>query len=67
MRYAYEVVAGTRNRPMGYVGTYGLKSEAEDNRPSRCASYIKRVAVEDDEWRPGRLWPRVDTAQEYTP
>ena len=46
--WAYEVIDGTRRRPMGLVGTYATKADAIAARQTKCrmGGYIKRVSVE---------------------
>lgn len=64
MRYAWEVVCGTHERPLGYVGTYGRATHAKANAGSlSCPCFIRRVLVEGDEWREGRLWSRDEKRQ----
>jgi len=50
-RWAYEVVDGTRRRPMGYVGTVDTRPEAMTLRAKKCrmGGYIKRVRLAADQ------------------
>lgn len=43
--WQYEVTDGTKARPMGYVGTFNTRKDAETARSQRCrmGGYIKRV------------------------
>lgn len=44
--YEYELVAGSRARPQGFIGMYATKREAWNARNGRnYACYIKRVKV----------------------
>lgn len=54
MTWAYEVVDGTRSRPMGYIGTYETRAEAQEARWRQCCmgGYIKRVSIQKEKRTP---------------
>jgi hypothetical protein len=43
--YEYELIAGSRAHPQGWIGQYRTKDEAEQARPLRYAAFIRRVLV----------------------
>ena len=46
MKYHYEVIAGSRKRPQGYIGTYSTRDEARAVALARSyACYVRRVKV----------------------